>query len=316
MKTSDKQKGWGTLSLLILVVLISGCAEQKKTAHSTDSDLGNVQEFDYFSQECNSGSRAGIVNGQAVKQSDPDANRSILLIWEDKKGQQHLCSSTLIENQTLLTAAHCVNEAVKMQAVFYTDVTCDSGFRRSQHAILVDKMVFHPDYKSVSKEGSVLDENPDLALVHLSSPAPASFPIYRITTQPQDLTSELYLYGFGITGTFNHDSMMLRKGKVARKDSDGEDNAFFINNGLFFGQKNSPGLCSGDSGGAVLMEDNGELVIASVNSEVFTDQADTTGDLCNNGAKTVLVHPYLEKWIIPTMAEWNAVPQTKVPNQN
>lgn len=309
MKTSNKQSGWGTFSLLIMIVMISACAEQKKTAQATDSILPTVQEFDYFSQECNAGERAGIVNGQVVKQADPDANRSVLLIWEDKTGKQHLCSSSLIDNQTLLTAAHCVNEAVKMQAVFYTDVTCGSGYRRTQHAIKVDKTTFHPDYKSVSKETTVLDENPDLALVHLSKKAPANFPIYRISTSPESLTSELFIYGYGITGTFNHDSMLLRKGTVIRKDADGEDNAFFINKGLFFGQKNSPGLCSGDSGGAVLMDDNGELVIASVNSEVFTEAGDDTGDLCNNGAKTVVVYHYLESWIVPTMAQWGQAPK-------
>lgn len=304
MITSKKQMGWGTLCLLLMVVMISACAEKKKTAQVADSDLGNIQEFDYFSQECNPGQRAGIVNGQVVKQTDADANSSVLLIWEDKKGEQHLCSSSLIDNQTLLTAAHCVNEAVKMQAVFYTDVSCGSGYRRSLHAINVDKMIFHPDYQTDIKNLSVIDENIDLGLVHLSRPAPENFPIYRISKSPETLTSEIYLYGFGITGTFSKDSMLLRKATVQRKFEDGEPNSYFINKALIFGQKDGPGLCSGDSGGAALMDDNGELVIAAVNSEVFTDADDATGDLCNNGAKTVVVYHYLDSWILPTMAQW------------
>ncbi|MES2801442.1 MAG: trypsin-like serine protease [Bdellovibrionota bacterium] len=306
MGTSSKQKGWGTLSLLIMVVMISACAEKKKTAQATGSDLGQEQGegFDYFSEECNPGQRAGIVNGAVVKQTDADSNRSVLLIWEDKKGEQHLCSSSLIDNQTLLTAAHCVNEAVKMQAVFYTDVSCGSGYKRTQHSIPIDKMIFHPDYKTDITNLSVIDENIDLGLVHLSRPAPADFPIFKISKNPEVLTSELYLYGFGITGTFSKDSMLLRKAIVQRQFDDGEPNSFFINNALIFGQKDGPGLCSGDSGGAVLMDDNGELVIASVNSEVFTGADDSSGDLCNNGAKTIVVYHYLESWIIPTLAKW------------
>lgn len=319
MKTSNKQKGWGTLCLLVMMLMISACSEQKRsqlTERATESGLDQTQQFDYFSEECVSGYRSGIVNGQDVKQTDADANRSILLIWEDDKGQQSICSSTLVDQQTLLTAAHCVKNAVKMQAVFYTDITCSSGYKRSEHTIMVDKTAYHPDFKFDLKSNDVLDENPDLALVHLVRSAPAHFPIFQITTKPEELTSDLYLYGYGITGTFKQDSMMLRKGKVLRKDLDGEDNSFFINNNLFFGQKNSPGLCSGDSGGAILMDDNGEYVIASVNSEVFTDQSDLSGDLCNNGAKTVLVYPYLDSWIIPTMAAWNAAPKIKNPNPN
>ena len=309
MGTSNKLMGWGTLSLLIMVVMISACAEKKKTARATDSDLPTVQEFDYFSQECNAGERAGIVRGEVVKPTDADSNRSVLLIWEDKKGEQHLCSSSLIDNQTLLTAAHCVNEAVKMQAIFYTDVTCGSGYKRTQHAITVDKMVFHPEYKGISKDLTVFDDNQDLGLVHLSRPAPANFPIFRISMNPKELTSDLYIYGYGITGTFNHDSLLLRKATVKRRTADNKDITYFINQGLLWDQTEGPGLCSGDSGGAVLMDDNGELVIASVNSEVFMSSEDTTNDLCNYGAKTVVVHHYLDSWIIPAMAQWGQAPK-------
>ncbi|AZZ37749.1 hypothetical protein CIK05_13390 [Bdellovibrio sp. qaytius] len=307
MKTSNKQMGWGTLGLLIMVVMISACAEKKSTAHATDSDAVIGQEFDYFTQECNSGERSSIVRGEVVKQTDADATRSVLLIWEDAKGEQHLCSSSLIDNQTLLTAAHCVNEAIKMEAIFYTDVTCGSGYKRSEHAITVDKMTFHPDYKGVVAGQTPFDDNQDLGLVHLSRPAPANFPIYKISKTPEALVdSDLYIYGYGITGTFNHDSMLLRKATVKRRTSDitKKDITYFIGKNLLWDQSEGSGLCSGDSGGAVLMDDKGELVIASVNSEVFMSAEDKSEDLCNYGAKTVVVYHYLDSWIIPTMAAW------------
>ena len=299
MKTSIKQKGWGTLSLLIMVVMISACADVKKPAHATESG------FDYFSQECNPGRRSGIVGGRAVQAYEADSNRSVLLIWEDAKGQQHLCSSTLIADQTLLTAAHCVNEAVKMQAVFYTDVTCDSGYTRSQHAIPVDKMVYHPEYKSDISQLSVFDENIDLALVHLSRKAPERFPIFKISTNPEQLTSDLFLYGYGITGTFEEDPMLLRKTVVKRTDANNDSNLWFNSKALFIDQQAGAGVCSGDSGGAGLMEDNGELVVVSVNSEVFNgNEFDTSRDLCRRHSKSIVVYHYLNSWIVPTMAQW------------
>lgn len=301
MKTLGKQKGWGTLSLLIAVVMISGCAEKKSTiaAHPTESG------FDYFSQECNPGHRAGIVGGQAVKAYDTDSNRSVLLIWEDSKGEQHLCSSTLIADQTLLTAAHCVNEAVKMQAVFYTDVTCDSGYQRSQHSINADKMIFHPDYKTDISNLGVFDENVDLALVHLERKAPERYPIFKIANSPETLTSDVYLYGYGVTGTFEKDPMMLRKTVIKRVDAKGEPNILFSNKALFFDQQAGTGVCSGDSGGAGLMNDNGELVVASVNSEVFNNNPeDGSTDLCKRYSKSIVVHHYIDSWILPTMAQW------------
>lgn len=303
MKTSGKQKGWGTLGLLTMVVMISACAEKKSingnTARATESG------FDYFSQECNPGHRSGIVGGQTVRAFDPDSNRSVLLIYEDAKGAQHLCSSTLIADQTLLTAAHCVNEAIKIQAVFYTDVTCDSGYQRSQHAIPADKAISHPDYNSDINSLSVFDENIDLALVHLKYKAPAHYPIFRIATNPESLTSDVYLYGYGVTGTFNKDPMLLRKTTIPRMDADNQSNIFFNAKALFFDQKSGTGVCSGDSGGAGLMNDNGELVIASVNSEVFNDDpSNDSKDLCRLYSKSIVVYHYLESWIIPTMAQW------------
>ena len=299
MKTSIKQKGWGTLSLLIMVVMISACAEKKKPAHATESG------FDYFSEECNPGHRSGIVGGKAVQAYEADSNRSVLLIYEDAKGKQHLCSSTLIADQTLLTAAHCVNEAVKMQAVFYTDVTCDSGYQRSQHAITVDKMVFHPEYNTDINSLGVFDENIDLALVHLSEKAPSRFPIFKISTNPEVLTSDLYLYGYGVTGTFNKDPMMLRKTTVPRTDASNQPNILFTAKALFIDQKIGTGVCSGDSGGAGLMDENGELVVVSVNSEVFNDDpSNGSKDLCRLFSKSIVVYHYLESWIIPTMAQW------------
>lgn len=301
MKTSGKQKGWGTLCLLIMVVMISACAEKKSTvaAHATESG------FDYFTEQCNPGHRSGIVGGKTVQAYDADSNRSVLLIWEDAKGGQHLCSSTLIADQTLLTAAHCVNEAVKMQAVFYTDVTCDSGYQRSQHAIPVDKMVFHPEYNTDISALGVFDENVDLALVHLSRKAPQRYPFFKISTNPEELTSDVYLYGYGVTGTFEKDPMLLRKTVIPRIDAEEKSNIFFSSKALFFDQKIGTGVCSGDSGGAGLMNDNGELVIVSVNSEVFSDDPSSDSkDLCRLYSKSIVVYHYLNSWIIPTMAQW------------
>lgn len=300
MKSSSKQKGWGTLNLLLMVVMISACAEKKNPARAPESRFGqNSSESDYFSIECHPGQRSGIVGGQAVRASDADSNRSILLIWEDANGQQSLCSATLIADQTLLTAAHCVNEAVKMQAVFYSDVSCESGYRRSQHSIAVDQMTAHPDYNTDIQSLNVLDENIDLALVHLAEKAPERFQIFRISKNPEDLTSNVFLYGFGATGTSKSDTMLLRKTVVERA------NIFFTNKALFFDQEDKTGVCSGDSGGAGLMEENGELVIASVNSEVFNgDITDSSTDLCNRNAKSIVVHHYLESWVIPTLAQW------------
>jgi hypothetical protein len=146
---------------------------------------------------------------------------------------------------------------------------------------------------------SPLDENPDLALVKLEKNAPIHYPIFKISESPETLTSGFTLYGFGITGLDNNDHNILRKTEISR------DDVFFTNKAVFFDQRKLKGICSGDSGGAgLVLNENNELVIASVNSMVFAPEAYSTPDLCHVYSKSVIVHHYLP-WIQSFMNHWN-----------
>lgn len=289
METSKLQMGWGTLVVIISMLMVSSCAE-RKAAHESDTS------FDYFVEECHPGYSSNIVGGQVVHRQDIDSNRSVLLFAKDKNGKQSICSSTLISDRTLLTAAHCVNEATQIQAIFYSDITCNSGYRRSQHAIQADNFVYHPGYNSDIKSLQFIDENPDLALVHLSQNPPANFPVFRMHQNPEALQSDIILYGYGITGTHNKDAMIMRKTVVKRP------NLFYSNRALFFEQEYGAGVCKGDSGGAGLAEDNGELFVVSVNSEVEALDP-LSDDACGGNGKAIVVHHYLN-WINSVMSQW------------
>lgn len=293
MGTSKLHKGWGTfklnISMYVFLGMVSSCAENKTSVRELEPT------FDFFTEECVPAS--SIVGGEFVRPADLDSRNSVLLIWKDQKGGQGLCSSTLISERTLLTAAHCVNEAVQIQAVFYTDTSCRNGYRRSQHAIVAQEFKSHPEYVSDIKKLKFIDENPDVALVHLSKPAPAYYPIFRIHNSPETLTSDIFLYGYGVTSALTQDSMLLRKTTVLRQ------NIFFTNKAVFFDQENRTGVCRGDSGGAGLMDENGELVVASVNSEVVAKSI-VEDDYCNGYSKSIVVHHYKD-WIQSIMNQWN-----------
>lgn len=290
MGKSKLNKGWGTFVTLALITAVSSCSESKKPGREL------APTFDYFAEECNPATRNEIVGGKAVQLYDTDSNRSVLLISKTSDGSQSLCSATKISDRVLLTAAHCVNEAAQLQAVFYTDVTCGSGYRRSQHAIPAAKFIFHPQYKPGTNM-AVLEENPDLALVLLAEDSPKYYPAMRIHESPENLNSDIYLYGFGISGTFHSDQLRMRKAIVKHADT------LFTNKAVFFDQEGKPGVCNGDSGGAGLMLDQGEYFIASVNAMVFRSELDVTDDLCNRMSKSVIVHHY-RSWIENIMSAW------------
>lgn len=294
MGASKLHKGWGIIFVVSMATWLSSCAKTESIAHDQPT-------FDFFSDECIDKERAGIagiVGGKTVQPYSADSDKSVLLTFKTRDGGQGICSATLISERTLLTAAHCVNEAAQMQAIFYTDITCSSGYRRSEHAIVADQFIYHPSYDS-SEDISAFDENPDVAVVHLSQAAPNSYPVFKISDNPEVSQSDYYMYGYGVTGTGKRDSALLRSAIVKRENVSYQDKA------VFFGQYNSSGVCNGDSGGAGLIYENEELVIASVNSLVFKlDPLDKTEDYCNRYSKSVIVHHY-KNWISSTMSKWD-----------
>lgn len=289
---SKRQMGWGTLVLLASVLGYSSCSKSSKT--DSEHELGPT--LDFFQADCEASQTSGIVNGQKVFNFDSDSRRSVLLIIQDSSGAQHACSSTLISRSVLLTAAHCLKDAAKVEAVFYTDVSCSGGYSRSQDAILAADTTIHPLYNGDEPSMSEDAANPDLGLVHLSKPAPANYPIFKIEQNPESLQSDVYLYGYGITGTDKDDSLILRKTQVSRSD------VTFNQNNMIIDQRNKTGICQGDSGGAGLMKDGNDLEIATVNSYVFSKDGNSD-DFCNLFSGSVIVHNYMS-WMSSTVSSW------------
>ncbi len=109
-----------------------------------------------------------------------------------------VCSGSLINSNTIVTAAHCVfgptaQRPTLMSAFFYggsADPTVYNGAPATQ--ISVSRIVSHPLYT-----GEVVDEN-DIAVVTLSSSAPLFAPRYQLSTV-SDLTGVNHIIaGYGV----------------------------------------------------------------------------------------------------------------------
>src|SRR5690348_9410861 len=85
----------------------------------------------------------GIVNGQPVGKRDKIAASIVALVAEVKEGQA-LCTGTILDDQTVLTAAHCVDgEPTKMSVVFSPEV------KGANPAMIraVNRIAQHPKWK-------------------------------------------------------------------------------------------------------------------------------------------------------------------------
>ena len=304
---------------IISVCILSSCSGGDQQGHGArgslpEQELTNydqsVPATDIFTAQCVNAEKNtlrtyakksfhSIVNGHKVQSTDVERTRSVLLLIKDENNKISVCSSTLINDVTLVTAAHCIQTAKQVMAVFHTDITCENGFDRLSHGIMVNLTVPHPDYKGSAQIKSETDYNPDIALVFLEKKAPATYPRFVIAKSPENLKSSLVLFGYGKTvhgDSLNLGSAALRKTTIPQDDFNFKDGNIVID------QKNKTGICHGDSGGgAMMLNQDNKLVLTAVNSLVYSATAGVT-DLCNDSSMLVVLGNY-KSWIEDTIRQ-------------
>ena len=155
----------------------------------------------------------GIVGGEKVGQYDYDANKVVMLLSESSDGVE-LCTAAPIAPDVLLTAAHCITaSASNTKAFATTSATCESGFDRLSQGIVAEAVVVNENYVGV-ENSSLSSVKSDVALVFLKSSLPNYYPVYRIADSQKQISSELYLYGYGAVSMKKRSSGILRKTEV------------------------------------------------------------------------------------------------------
>ncbi len=244
------------LSLLIMSSLIglSACAPSKKSAANNKVDAENL---------CAS----GIVGGKSVKNEDPLAKKVVLLLMMDKEKQISTCTGTPIADDVILTAAHCVENAVLVSAVFKTAL-CEGNELNTEDTILAANWQRHKDYKGVreSKDGVLSD----VAIIKLPKSIPADYQVSKVYDGTSEITSKtVTLVGYGRTTEQDEGLPQLRKTYKKLNDEIGRAEA--PSDLMVIDQKTS-GVCNGDSGGPVFVEVGSELQVAGVNSFVVNPE--------------------------------------------
>lgn len=273
--------------LLLSLFFAFSCQKEKSRTESppVQQDSGGDCEAIQLSEN--------IIGGNRVLATDADAKSTAMIISTEKTtGDAFVCTATPITSRTLVTAAHCLDRAAKVTAVFYVDLLCSSGFRFSRDTVRAIDFKFHPNYDPNVMNSS----NPDIGLVHLGSDVKEGYPIYSISKTPELLESDLLLYGYGITSSNGSDSTILRKVSLNRSEYGFAESSIIIsNNGV-------RGICLGDSGGPGFVKNNNQLQIATVNSFGYGPR----NDVCGGRSSLILVYPFLS-WVESTLADWGEV---------
>ncbi|RME27462.1 MAG: hypothetical protein D6798_04495 [Deltaproteobacteria bacterium] len=179
------------------------------------------------------------------------------------------CSATLVGYQAIVTAAHCADAARVYAEDYDVAFIIGDSISTAEQLVLVDDWVIHPDY--VFNEEAVAA---DVAVGFLASrpaavaPMPVLGEVLGQTWYDRDLT----LVGYGITGDDRLDAGVKRTADLPVWYLDGD----FVY-GLDEADPSTPNACSGDSGGAALIEgEGGSMILGGVISFVFPWQDPTT----------------------------------------
>jgi secreted trypsin-like serine protease len=294
---------------------------------------------------CNSGATSGtqattqnnpakstlVQNGSPV--SDPRLNSMVPLIYiQVSSTSGAICTGTLIDNQTILTASHCVLDmAAKASNTDYkaSDVTqpsnitilfsndptmpvdindqtsIDNSIRYTVSKIYVHKDAFRGAQVLANDAGFNITNNADLndlAILKLSTKVPTSDYAYpNLATANPKIGQTETIAGYGVdlgSGVKIQDPESGQSGllrSASTKVSNLEANGLLIDMGANITQNSSSyytKICQGDSGGPDFIDNGTNLTITGVHS--FGDGSDCGSP--NTPATSVSVAAYYD-WI-------------------
>jgi len=205
--------------LLLLCFFMSACG---------GGSSGNDSSTNLLQTACGTlGLQEKIINGT---ECNPSNSPVVPLLLSSSSGDLSLCSGTLLTQQHVLTAAHCVNRP---------SFTTASAFINNQE-IVASEVHIHPGYRPDFAAGVIFN---DVAILKLSQAVnrPAQPLLLSRETVADDLIS---IFGYGVDE--NGDLNVLKSGQM-QLGSVSEHHLF----APFNGQGSNP--CFGDSGGPAII---------------------------------------------------------------
>ncbi|HPI41844.1 MAG TPA: trypsin-like serine protease [Pseudobdellovibrionaceae bacterium] len=268
--------------MLIFMVFLAACQDTMVPGESyLSGDLTFKTQNQKFS----------IIEGELVTQSDPMSSH-IVGVYENKEGQ--VCAGTLLKNNQVLTAAHCVG--AEMYLIF------DQKFSENSLVRAVSQREIYPAYH-VGKDDLI--DTYDLALLKFEGDLPEGYAPAQLISlelwqnylkEIQEAPLKITVAGFG----FNQLESKSGIGELRKTELIIED----WNQNLFSAiadQKKGGAVCAGDSGGPAFIYIHGRPYLWAVTAHALsvdesTDKAGKDASPCRYKSVFTQVLPFSE-WI-------------------
>lgn len=285
----------GKILIVICLIVLAACQKRETVAAGTTPPSTPTPQYSPDSQRgC---LLPAIVGGQKIDSNHPVANHVVMIITiildNPKPKKQIICTGTLIDDHTVLTAAHCFNTGSTPSLSYVianTDLYCSSGYTKDL-SFAASSIIIHPQYVRNS-EPSKDQPYYDLAVVKFKGILPYKYkPVSFATMSMESIATSglgLIMAGYGKTKTKDTSYPELRLVNkstsqvfLSKVDSSTGKLINLITEMSLFGvkQADAHGVCSGDSGGPLLVKYNNEYQILGVASYIEGYNANT---LCEN----------------------------------
>lgn len=203
---------------------------------------------------------SSIINGTPVALEDLEA--SSLVGVSDPSGYINLCTATLISEDLILTAAHCVSDWTEKKLFSKSKrVLAPRAYSfKSYQKDVPDIIIQSEGVELVSAATEKEEWSHDIAIVKLAGKIPAGFSPVAILDSTYKIpeNTDIILAGFGFTSEFSGSDFNKDANKITRTFFEyGAENRI-VNVSQVNGKE---GVYHGDSGGPAYLESNGELLL-------------------------------------------------------
>lgn len=191
----------------------------------------------------------GITGGRKVQSRDWIASTTVMILGRSEgTNQEVLCSGVIIEEDIVLTAAHCLGADINSMRVVFGE-----SFSNSKYEAEVMATEILPP---VLNEGVPLILS-DVAVLKIFKKLPPGFQKVKLFKDKIDFKKEssFLIAGFGRSSFTKSDAGVLRIANLKFAS----ENSYYPHMILF--SQGISGACPGDSGGPAFIEKNGELLI-------------------------------------------------------
>lgn len=168
---------------------------------------------------------------------------SSLLIEVTRPSGVFTCTGVAINKNTILTAAHCLEgEILKVR------ISTDAAYDKKGSFLEVESFDLHPEY---NRENS--NYRCDLAKIKIKGELPKGTKFYPIIKKDNELNGKILRLGFGARGEKNIRTLVTPELREVRK----LEKVLELNDTYSY---------SGDSGGPVFMQNNGQMYLVAIHS--------------------------------------------------